>query len=392
LTSPLDPDALTIPKIDAAASARGGDLVSFAGGTPRTGDFPIVQLSEDLAASLSPRALAYGPARGERSLLDALHRHFAREGVDASPERTMVTSGAMPGLDLVFRCALDPEDIAVVESPTYSDSLISLSLARAQIVELPMDSDGARVDALPSLAEEANAAPRLIYVIPTFHNPTGLTMSYERRLRLIDLARDLNAVLVEDDAYGPFRFGGEPLPSLASLSDDVVSVRSLSKIVAPGLRVGCVIGPPPFLERLEQAHGGTHICSSPLNQEAVARFIGGEAVYPHIVRLNERFAARRDAMLEALSRHFTDLGADWTHPEGGMFIWVRLAEGFDAGRLLEPALDQGVSFVPGSLFSVHGNHRNALRLCFAAVDSGAIAEGIGRLRSAFGRLPETTAR
>jgi 2-aminoadipate transaminase len=382
----LDPNAWTIPKIDAAASARGAGLISFAGGAAHPGDLPLAQLSDAITVALSPTALAYGPARGEPSLLEALRDRLAAEGVDASPARTMVTSGAMSGLDLVFRRALAPGDVIVVESPTYSDSLISLALTGAQVVELPMDDDGADVEALTAIAAETGP-PRAIYVIPTFHNPTGLTMTLERRRRLVEIAAELGALLIEDDAYSAFRFEGEAVPSLASLSPDVVSVRSLSKVVAPGLRLGCVVGPPAFLAALEQARGGVDICASPLAQQAAARFIAGGELDPHLRRLTELFRERRDAMLDALSRHLGDLGAEWSRPEGGMFVWVRLPSGTDATRLLDVAMDEGVSFVPGSVFSAHDRHRDALRLCFTGVRAEQIATGVERLRAALDRMP-----
>jgi 2-aminoadipate transaminase len=248
-----------------------------------------------------------------------------------------------------------------------------------------MDTDGAMVDELPELIERVGR-PKLIYVIPTFHNPSGVTMSLGRRQRLIKLADELGAVLVEDDAYGPFRFTGDPIPSLAALSDDVVTVRSLSKVVAPGLRVGCVIGPTELLRRLEHARGGTDICTSPLNQEVVARFIGDGAVIPHVERLTALFAARCDAMIEALEREFGDRDIEWTRPQGGMFLWARLPEGFDTRKMLEPAIEEGVAFVPGTVFSSSGRHARAMRLCFASVDSEGIGEGIRRLRRAYDRI------
>jgi 2-aminoadipate transaminase len=385
VSAPLDPNAWTIPRIDAAGKARGPGLVSFAGGAAHPDDLPLEQLSRALAQSLSPETLAYGSARGEEGLLEALRAHFAAEGVDASPERTMVTAGAMAGIDLVFRRALAPGDVVVVESPTYSDSLISLALSGATVVELPLDEDGARVEELPAIAA-AVGPPRAIYVIPTFHNPTGMTMSLARRRRLVELARELGSLLIEDDAYSAFRFEGEAVPSLASLSPDVVSVRSLSKIVAPGLRLGCVIGPPPFLDSLEQARGGVDICASPLTQAAAARFIASGEVEPHVRHLTELFRSRRDAMLDALSFQLGELGAEWHRPEGGMFVWMRLPPPIDTTRLLDVALDEGVSFVPGSVFSESEEHRSALRLCFSSVKEEQIAVGVERLRAALDRL------
>ena len=173
---------------------------------------------------------------------------------------------------------------------------------------------------------------------------------------------------------------------MAAMSDDVVAVRSLSKVVAPGLRIGCVIAPSDLMQSLEQLRGGTDICASPLNQLAVARFLADGGVGPQIRRLSERFAKRRDAMLDGLSRHFSDLGAEWSRPDGGMFLWMRLREGVDTAELLEPAIDEGVAFVPGSVFSIDGDHRSSMRLCFASAEPERIEEGIRRLRATHDRI------
>jgi 2-aminoadipate transaminase len=386
VSGPLDPNAWTIPKIDAASKARPA-LISFAGGAAHPDDLPLASLSSALADAVSAETLAYGSARGEKGLLEALEAHFAAEGVEATPARTMVTAGAMSGIDLVFRRTVAPGDVVAVESPTYSDSLISLALAGAQVVELPMDDEGAQVEGLPEIAARSGA-PRVIYVLPTFHNPTGLTMSLRRRRRLVEMAAELGSLLVEDDAYGAFRFEGDPLPSLASLSPRAVSVRSLSKIVAPGLRLGCVIGPPALLETLEQARGGVDICASPLSQAAAARFIASGQVDAHVRRLATLFGSRRDAMLAALADNFGELGAEWSRPEGGMFAWMRLPPPIDATPLLDVALEEGVSFVPGSVFSAGGEHRGSLRLCFSSVSEEEIAAGVERLRTALDRHRE----
>ncbi|HEX2162532.1 MAG TPA: PLP-dependent aminotransferase family protein, partial [Thermoanaerobaculia bacterium] len=253
-----------------------------------------------------------------------------------------------------------------------------------------LDEEGARVDELPWIAARVGS-PRAIYVIPTFHNPTGLTMSLERRRRLVELAGELGSLLIEDDAYSAFRFEGEAVPSLASLSPEVVSVRSLSKIVAPGLRLGCVIGPQALLESLEQVRGGVDICASPLTQMAAARFLADGAVGPHVRRLTDLFQARRDAMLDALAHHLGELAAEWHRPEGGMFVWVRLPARIDATELLDAALDEGVSFVPGGVFAASGEHRSAMRLCFSSVREERIAVGVERLRVALDRLPGAVA-
>ncbi len=378
----MDPRPLTIPWIDALALERGPEMISFAGGTPHPSDLPLEQLARAMNQAVSRDTLSYGASRGHPALLEALEGFFATEGLNASADRTMITSGAMAGIDLVFRHHLKLGDVVIVEAPTYSDSLISLQLSGARIVELPMDHDGAIVEELPRIAAEAPVPPKLIYVIPTFHNPTGVTLSAARREQLVSVARELGAVLVEDDAYAPFRFEGEELPSLAALDPGVIAIRSLSKIVAPGLRVGAVVGPPEVVDQLVHLRGGVDICTNVVAQEAVASFISSGEIHPHVDGLTKLFAGRREAMLEALATSFRDVGAEWTVPQGGMFIWVQLPEGFDTVALLEPALAADVAFVPGSVFSARPEHRRALRLCFAGADPDRIAVGVQRLRSA----------
>lgn len=382
---------LTIPVVDALISGRGGAVISFAGGSPHTADLPISELSGAIGQVMreqGARALAYGSSDGEEPLREELPRLIEREGIDAQPERLIVTSGALHALDLTFRLLLDPGDLVVVEAPSYSDALASLATYEVQIAALPMDSDGAIVSALPDLVTEAGKEPKLIYTMPTFHNPVGVSLSHERRVQLLELAGRYGAAVVEDDPYSAFRFRGAPLPALAALDSSVIAVRSLSKIVAPGLRLGYLVAPVEIVAGINRLRAATDICSGVFAQHVAACFLSAGALDNHIDRVCGLFLERRDVMIGALEKHFGEMGATWTDPDGGIFIWMDFADGTDTQALLPLAVDEGVGFMPGHVFAPAGGFQSSLRLSFAGCEAEEIADGVGRLRSAYDRLQQ----
>lgn len=375
---------LTISRIEDLLQAETGEVISFAGGTPHVGDFPLEQLSDVLAQGIERGDLAYGPSRGHPALLGALRDLLTREGLQIEPERLLVTGGAMQGLDLIFRLTLAPGEPVYVEDPTYSDALDALRLTEARVVAMPMDEHGVRVGELPALAAQ-RGPPRLIYTMPTFQNPTGVTLAGDRRGELVEFAASVGARLVEDDPYGRFRFAGSPLPPLVALGPEVVGVRSLSKVIAPGLRLGYLIAPEPLVSELTAALTTTSICIGGLVQRLAARFIDSGAIEEHLARLTGVFAQRRDTMLAALEERLAGSGVRWSTPEGGMYMWLTLPGGLDGETLLHAALQEGVAVVPGSVFAPCSGHRESVRLCFASVQSAAIPEGVQRLGAAVER-------
>lgn len=302
-----------------------------------------------------------------------------------APERLLITSGGMQGLDLACKLFVEPGSLVVAESPTYTNGTAVITSYEGRILEAPVDADGMVVEALPELVAAAGRTPRLIYVIPQFQNPSGATLSLARRQRLLELAAEWGAVVLEDDPYELLRFSGEPLPSLEALNDGsarVVGVRTFSKFLAPGLRVGWVTADAPIVEVMVHAKQGLDTCTNVPMQRLVAAYLERGLLAGHLERIRAEYRDRKLAMQSGLERRFGDLGAHWTDPEGGFFLWLTLPDSIDTRALFSRALAEGVAYIPGPAFSVSGRFRNALRLCFASTGRTRTDLGLERLRAA----------
>jgi 2-aminoadipate transaminase len=292
----------------------------------------------------------------------------------------------MQGLDLFCKIFVDPGDLVVVESPTYTNGSATALSYGAELLEVPVDDDGMIVDDLPRLLN--GRAPKAIYTIPTFQNPSGATLSLERRHRLLDLARSWGSMVIDDDPYGLLRFAGEPLPTLRELAAGdplVFAVRTFSKIVAPGLRVGWVDADPELQQLLINAKQAMDTCTNLPAQRLLAGFLEGGHLEDHLVTQRAQYKSRKEAMHDALTEHFGDI-ARWTDPEGGFFLWVTLENRVNSEELFEIALAEGVAFIPGPAFSPSGRFTDAFRLCFASTPPDRIHEGVARLRRAADKL------
>ncbi len=370
------------------------DVVPFAIGAPAAEALPtaaLAALAESLFAADGAGALSYGPTEGEAALRTALLSDLAARGEAVADAELLVTAGGTQGLDLACKLFVGAGDLVVAETPTYSNAIAIIGGYEGRILRCPLDEDGMVVEALPGLVAAAGGVPpRLIYVVPTFQNPHGSTLSLARRQALFALAERWDALLLEDDPYGQLGFAGPPPSSLWSLDRQhrrVVAVHTFSKILAPGLRVGWVQAPAPVIARMVAAKQGLDTCSNLLGQRLVAGFLQQGLMAPHLGRLRDAYRQRRDAMLRALRRHFGDLaGVKWTEPAGGFFLWLTLPAGADSERLFEIALEEGVAFIPGSAFRAAGEGRRELRLCFAHPTPAAIDCGVRRLRVAYDRL------
>lgn len=301
-------------------------------------------------------------------------------------DRLTITAGGMQGLDLFCKLFVDPGDLVVVESPTYTNGSATALSYGAELLEVPVDVDGMIVDDLPRLLD--GRRPKAIYTIPTFQNPSGATLSLERRHKLLDLARSWGSMVIDDDPYGLLRFAGDPLPSLRELGAGdplVFAVRTFSKIVAPGLRVGWVDTDPELQPLLINAKQAMDTCTNLPAQRLLAGFLTGGHLEEHLVTQRLEYKCRKDAMHTALQENFADI-ARWTDPEGGFFLWVTLENGVDTSELFEIALAEGVAFIPGPAFSPTGRFHDALRLCFASTPPDRIHEGVARLRRAADKL------
>jgi 2-aminoadipate transaminase len=366
------------------------DVVRMAMGSPAAEAIPSA-LFGDLLGKLAAEgasAFDYGPTEGDRALRRALMDFLGARRARVEPEELLITSGGMQGLDLACKLFVDPGDLVAVESPTYTNGAATIAGYEGTMVEIPGDADGMDVDALACATDDDGDPPKLIYTIPTFQNPSGTTLSLERRERLIQLAADWGAVVLEDDPYSLLRFDGDDLPTLRELGAGrvrVIGVRTFSKILAPGLRVGWVEADPEIVARMIDARQGMDTCTAPPMQRLVARFLAGGHAEAHLDELRAEYRRRKVALQQALREELRGLGARWTDPEGGFFLWLDLPPDIDTDELFPIALEEGVAYVPGPAFSIGGHFANALRMAFSAETPDRAREGVRRLARAIDR-------
>lgn len=369
------------------------DVVRFAMGSPASEAVPSEILAGIAATELSRAdAYDYAATEGDPPLHAALLDMLRGTGDETSADRLTITAGGMQGLDLFCKIFVDPGDLVVVESPTYTNGSATALSYGAALLEVPVDDDGLDVVAMERLVAATGRTPKAIYTIPTFQNPSGVTLSLQRRHRLLELARTWGSMVIDDDPYGLLRFDGEPLPTLRELGGGdplVFSVRTFSKIVAPGLRVGWVDTAPELQQLLINAKQAMDTCTNLPAQRLLSGFLTAGHLQNHLVVQRAEYRRRKQAMHSALRAHFGDI-ARWTDPEGGFFLWVTLdqdpAADIDTTHLFETALAEGVAYIPGSAFSSTGRFSDALRLCFASTPPERIHEGVARLRRAVDKL------
>jgi 2-aminoadipate transaminase len=377
------------------------EVISLAGGLPDTSTFEpalFARLMATVGHESTARALQYGPTEGMAATVGCIAEVMATEGTQIRSDEVIVTTGGQQVLDLVCKTLIDPGDVIVAEAPTYPGAVPTFSAYQAHVEQLDIDRDGMPIDELERTLDrlqDEGRRPKFIYTIPNFQNPGGVTMSMARRTRLIEVARERELLILEDNPYGLLRYGGESLPTLHSLdtaatgaeaSDLVIYLGTFSKILSPGLRLGWAVAPRPVLEKLNLGKQGADLCSSSVTQMFVAAYFnerghGGEPWWrEHLARLRTLYSARRDAMLEALTEHLGE-GAQWTEPEGGLFVWVTLDERIDTTDLLAFARKtQDVAFVPGRAAYVDGRRgSSSMRLNFAGMPEAEFREGVRRI-------------
>ena len=368
---------------------RRPEIISFAGGLPDPAAFPIAEVAEITAHVLKTRgatALQYGPTEGDARLREELIAHHEREdGMQLKPENILITVASQQGLDLTGKVFIDREDYVIVGLPTYVGGLGAFTSYGARMIGIELDDDGMRMDLLESELErmrKKRQKPKFIYVVPDFQNPAGITMSEERRTKLIELAHKYDVLIIEDSPYKELRFEGEPQKSIFALdgTGHVVGLHTFSKILFPGMRLGWVIGDEAVVQKMVIAKQSTDLCTPPFNQAIIAEFAARGLLGEVIEKVKCIYREKRDLMLTALDEHMPELpGLSWTRPEGGLFLWVRLPDGFDAEQLFYEALEQNVAFVVGTAFHCDGGGQNAMRLNFSYPTKENIVEGIERL-------------
>ena len=368
-----------------ALTARPG-VISFAGGLPAPELFDAAGLRGAFAAALADetagRSLQYSTTEGNPELRAAIAARLTARGLPTEADQLLVTSGSQQALTLAAAVLIEPGDRVLVEEPSYLAALQAFQLAGAEVVPVACDGDGLDPDAVAAAEEEHGA--RLLYTIPTFHNPTGRTLPLERRRALAEVAERHGLWLIEDDPYGELRYRGEPLPSLATLAEErTLALSTLSKVAAPGLRIGWVRTPPALRRALVVAKQAADLHSSTVDQAAAARWLAAVDLDAHLGVLRAEYGRRRDALLDGLSDALPP-GSTHNRPEGGMFVWARLPDGWDAEPLLARALERDVAFVPGYPFFAGEPDRATLRFSFTTHSPAEIAEGLERLRRAWG--------
>ena len=359
------------------------DVIALSSGFPDPESFPREALREAgrrVLAEQPDAVLSYQPVEGVPALREAIAEHGVRHGFVRGPHEVVVTTGARQALDLVARALLEPGDVAVVESPTFTGTISSLEAAGARMLPMPVDEQGADVDAIERIL--ARHEIKVVVVQPACQNPTGAELSAERRERLLALARERSFFVVEDGVYGPLRFDGPRLPALRNEAPaHVIYVDSLSKTVGGGLRVGWLAAQGPVLARLAQLKMNTDLHSPALTQLVAADLLRGDGYEDHVRKGAEMYRARRDAMLEALDRHLGD-AATWTVPRGGHSLWVTLDRPVDERLLYAEALREGVTFLPGGAAEPEPSGRTSLRLSYSIVAPERFDEGARRLARA----------
>lgn len=374
------------PVRDLLALTRRPGVISFAGGLPAPELFDADGLRAAFARALADpdvtRTLQYSPTEGDPALREIVASRLSDQGLPTVDEDLLVTTGSQQGLSLIASALLDPGAVVLVEEPVYLSAVQCFQLAEARIVAVPGDEEGIDPAALERIA--AREQPALLYLVPTFSNPTGRTLGVERRDRIAEIAVRQGFWLVEDDPYHELRYTGLPLTPLSARAPGrSIYLSSFSKLVSPGMRVGWLRAPAGLRQQLTVLKQAADLHTSTIDQAAAAEYLATADLDARLRVLRETYRQRRDAMLSGL-REIAPPGTTWTEPEGGMFVWVRLPGEVDTGELLREALRQDVAFVPGAAFQVGEPDRATMRLSFTTFSPDTIAEGLRRLAKVLG--------
>lgn len=368
------------------------EIISFAGGLPAAEVFPakeIAAASQRLLETQGPQALQYGATEGYMPLRQLIVDRMRRYGIEVSAANVLITCGSQQALDLIGRLLINPGDRVLVERPSYMGALQAFNAYQPEWLTVPIDDDGV---CIPEFEEALRSGPKFLYLLPNFHNPGGVTMSGERRRRVVDLANHYGVPILEDDPYGQLRYRGEHLPPLVKIdaemhdcdhgqhafTGNVMYLSTFSKVLAPGLRIGWVVAPEDVVGKLVQIKQGADLHTGTFAQMVAYETAKDGFLDKHVRRIREVYGERLVAMLAAMERHFPR-EVRWTRPDGGLFLWVTLPAGIDSSVLLEQALERNVAFVPGGPFHADGDGANTMRLNFSFCSPERAEEGIRRL-------------
>jgi len=355
-------------------------IISLAGGLPSPKTFPVDAFAQACAAVLGadgPQALQYAASEGYGPLRQAIAEHLPWP---VDPEQVLITTGSQQGLDLVAKVLIDAGSRVLVETPTYLGALQAFAPMEPQVASVASDDAGPVVDDFARQAGSGAARARFMYVLPNFQNPTGRTMTEERRAALVAKAAELGVPLIEDNPYGDLWFDQPPPAPLAARNPEgCIYLGSFSKVLAPGLRLGYVVAPKAVFPKLLQAKQAADLHTPGFNQRMVAEVMKDGFLQRHVPSIRALYKSQRDAMLAALDKEMTGLNVHWNRPAGGMFLWLRLPEGMNAVELLPQAVERNVAFVPGAAFYADQGDARTLRLSFVTAPAEQIQAGIAAL-------------
>lgn len=365
------------------------EIISFGGGLPAPEVFPLDEFQQACNTVLTTegaQALQYSATEGYLPLREMITRHKSRYSVNIHPDNVLITSGSQQALDFMGRLFVNRGDYIVVESPTYMGALQALNAYGAQYIPVRCDENGMIVE---ELEKALRVGPKFIYILPNFQNPSGVTLSLERRHRIVELADKYGVPIIEDDPYGQLRYEGEHLPSLAFLDSEfrgdsgaytgnVIYLSTFSKLLAPGIRMAWVIAPEKVIKKLVQTKQGADLHSPTFNQMVAYEVGKGGFLDEHVKKIRKVYKERLDVMVETMEETWPT-ETKWVVPKGGMFLWGQVPESIDTALLLEKAIAKKVAYVPGMAFTVDETCKNAMRLNFSYSKPETIREGMTRL-------------
>lgn len=388
--SPTD-KALSNP----AALGVGADLIGFGGGQPAAESYPLKALERAYSRAIrlgGRTTLPYGPTQGLPALRELVAERLRNRGIDADPDNVLILTGSIQGLHLLGRITLDPGDTIVTEAPTFMGALAAWEQQQPSYLCIPLDEHGLDVEQLSEALRKAVQRPKFLYLLPTFQNPSGVSLSHQRRRRLVEVAQEFDLLIIEDDPYGEFWFEAVPPPvrSLPGSEEHVVYVGTFSKILAPGIRLAYALVSPRLMPALLRSKRGSDFQTDALLQDAVVRLIrdgDGFDIEAHLQEGRRLYRERRDTMLDALGTTF-EPDTSWTRPAGGFFMWVDLPPGVSGEAVSTAALQEGVAVFPGSLFYPNADGGSSgLRLSYSNTTPDRIREGISRLKRGVAATP-----
>jgi len=360
------------------------EIISFAGGLPAPELFPVEDLKKackSVLENVGPKSLQYSVSLGVPPLRKFLAERLSQKVMALTEENILVTGGSQQGLDLVGKMFLDKGSVVICESPTYLGAIQAFNVYNPHYVTVEMDENGMLTDQVEENIKKYK--PRLIYVVPNFQNPSGITLSYERREHLVKLAKEYYVPIIDDNPYGELRYIGKDVPSLKSLGGDlVIQLGTISKIISPGLRIAWIVAPTQVMTMFERLKQGADLHTNTFAQYVVAEYVKDGRLDKHIEEIKAAYGERRNVMIKAMTEYFPE-NVKWTEPEGGLFLWVELPPEISATDLLQEALKQKVAYVPGKPFHPYEDKDNTLRLNFSNASPEMIIEGIKRLGKVF---------